>query len=99
MTIDKFQRTRVDYGEIRGHVGFVVELANGRKLPNRLQPKPSDFVPTVVGNGGIYDYTAYKLKSLRYRILTRDDRHTPVICLALDRCGLPGRRRRAGHSC
>ena len=26
MTIDKFQRTRVDYGEIRGHVGFVVEL-------------------------------------------------------------------------
>jgi hypothetical protein len=27
-----------------GHVGFVVERANGPKLPNRLQPKPSDFV-------------------------------------------------------
>jgi hypothetical protein len=27
-----------------GHVGFVVELANGPKLPNRLQPKPRDFV-------------------------------------------------------
>jgi hypothetical protein len=27
-----------------GHVEFVVERANGRKLPNRLQPKLSDFV-------------------------------------------------------
>jgi hypothetical protein len=42
--IDKFQRMRLDYGEPMGHVGFVVERANGRKLPNRLQPKLSDFV-------------------------------------------------------
>jgi predicted double-glycine peptidase len=44
MTIDKFQRMWLDYGERIGHVGFVVERADGRKLPNRLQPKPSDFV-------------------------------------------------------
>jgi uncharacterized protein len=44
MTIDKFQRMWLDYGEPMGHVGFVVERADGRKLPNRLQPKPSDFV-------------------------------------------------------
>ena len=44
MTIDKFQRMWLDYGEPVGHVGFVVERANGQKLPNRLQPKPSDFV-------------------------------------------------------
>jgi predicted double-glycine peptidase len=44
MTIDKFQRMWLDYGEPTGHVGFVVEPADGQKLPNRLQPKPSDFV-------------------------------------------------------
>ena len=44
MTIDKFQRMWLDYGEPMGHVGFIVERADGRKLPNRLQPKPSDFV-------------------------------------------------------
>jgi len=44
MTIDKFQRMWIDYGEPMGHVGFVVERADGQKLPNRLQPKPSDFV-------------------------------------------------------
>jgi predicted double-glycine peptidase len=44
MTIDKFQRMWLDYGEAIGHVGFVVEPANGQKLPNRLRPKPSDFV-------------------------------------------------------
>jgi predicted double-glycine peptidase len=44
MTIDKFQRMWLDYGEPMGHVGFVVERADGRRLPNRLQPKPSDFV-------------------------------------------------------
>jgi len=44
MTIDKFQRMWLDYGEPMGHVGFVVERADGRKLPNRLQPQPSDFV-------------------------------------------------------
>jgi uncharacterized protein len=44
MTIDKFQRMWLDYGDSMGHVGFVVARADGRKLPNRLQPKPSDFV-------------------------------------------------------
>ncbi len=44
MTIDKFQRMWLDYGEPMGHVGFVVERADGRKLPNRLHPNPSDFV-------------------------------------------------------
>jgi hypothetical protein len=44
MTIDKFQRMWIDNGEPMGHIGFVVESANGRKLPNRMQPKPSDFV-------------------------------------------------------
>ena len=44
MTIDKFQRMWLDYGEPMGHVGFVVTRADGRKLLNRLQPKPSEFV-------------------------------------------------------
>jgi uncharacterized protein len=44
MTVDRFQRMWLDYGEPMGHVGFVVARADGRKLPNRLQPKPSDFV-------------------------------------------------------
>jgi hypothetical protein len=44
MTIDKFQRMWIDNGEPMGHIGFVVESADGRKLPNRMQPKPSDFV-------------------------------------------------------
>jgi hypothetical protein len=42
--IDKFQRIWLDDGEPIGHVGFVVERANGRKLPKRSQPKLSDFV-------------------------------------------------------
>ena len=44
MTIDKFQRMWIDNGEPMGHIGFVVEGADGRKLPNRMHPKPSDFV-------------------------------------------------------
>jgi predicted double-glycine peptidase len=44
MTIDKFQRMWIDNGEPMGHIGFVVQAADGRKLPNRMQPKPSDFV-------------------------------------------------------
>ena len=44
MTIDKFQRMWLDYGDPMGHVGFVVARADGRKLPNRLQPKASEFV-------------------------------------------------------
>jgi predicted double-glycine peptidase len=43
MTIDKFQRMWLDYGEPMGHVGFVVARTDGRK-PNRLQAKPSEFV-------------------------------------------------------
>ena len=37
MTIDKFQRMWLCYG-------FAVERADGRELPNRMQPKLSDFV-------------------------------------------------------
>jgi predicted double-glycine peptidase len=44
MTTDKFQRMWLDYGEPMGHVGFVVTRADQRKPPNRLEPKPSDFV-------------------------------------------------------
>jgi hypothetical protein len=44
MTIDKFQRMWLDYGKAMGHIGFVVESADGRKPPNRMQPKPNDFV-------------------------------------------------------
>ena len=44
MTIDKFQRMWLDYGESMGHIGFVVERADGRTSPNKMQPKPSDFV-------------------------------------------------------
>jgi uncharacterized protein len=44
MTIDKFQRMWLDYGEPMGHVGFVVTRADQRKPPNRLEPKPSEFV-------------------------------------------------------
>jgi predicted double-glycine peptidase len=44
MTIDKFQRMWLDYGEPMGHVGFVVARVDRRKPPNRLEPKPSEFV-------------------------------------------------------
>ena len=44
MTIDKFQRMWLDYGEPMGHVGFVVARADRRKPLNSLQPKPSEFV-------------------------------------------------------
>jgi len=44
MTRDKFQRMWLDYGEPMGHVGFVVERADGRKPLSRLQPKLSEFV-------------------------------------------------------
>jgi uncharacterized protein len=44
MTIDKFQRLWLDYGEPMGHVGFVVARADRRKPLNSLQPKPSEFV-------------------------------------------------------
>jgi uncharacterized protein len=44
MTIEKFQRMWLDYGEPLGHVGFVVERADGGKPPSRLKPTPADFV-------------------------------------------------------
>jgi len=44
MTIDKFQRMWLDYGQQIGHVGFVVERADGRKPPSRMEPKLSEFV-------------------------------------------------------
>jgi predicted double-glycine peptidase len=44
MTVDKFQRMWLDYGEPMGRVGFVVERADGRKPLSRLQPKLSEFV-------------------------------------------------------
>ncbi|HJU19094.1 MAG TPA: C39 family peptidase [Stellaceae bacterium] len=44
MTIVKFKNLWLDYGKPMGHVGFVVERADGGKPLNRLQPKPSDFV-------------------------------------------------------
>jgi hypothetical protein len=44
MTIDKFQRMWLDYGDPIGHVGFVVERADGREPPNRMRPKLSEFV-------------------------------------------------------
>ena len=44
MTIDKFQRMWLDYGEPMGHVGFVVTRADGHKPPNRLQAKLNEFV-------------------------------------------------------
>jgi uncharacterized protein len=44
MTIDKFQRMWLDYKDPIGHVGFVVERADGREPQSRLQPKLSEFV-------------------------------------------------------
>jgi uncharacterized protein len=44
MTISKFQRMWLDYGKPMGHIGFVVKIADGQKLPNKMQPKPNDFV-------------------------------------------------------
>jgi hypothetical protein len=34
----------LDYGDPIGHVGFVVEHADGREPPSRMQPKLSEFV-------------------------------------------------------
>jgi len=44
MTIDKFQRMWLDYGDPIGHVGFAVERADGREPPNKMRPKLSEFV-------------------------------------------------------
>ena len=44
MTVDKFQRMWLDYGEPIGHVGFLVARADGRRPLDRLDPKLADFV-------------------------------------------------------
>jgi len=44
MTIDKFQRMWLDYGDPIGHVGFVVERADGRAPSSKMEPTPSEFV-------------------------------------------------------
>jgi hypothetical protein len=44
MTIEKFQRMWLNYGDKMGHVGFVVERADGHDPPSRMRPKLSEFV-------------------------------------------------------
>jgi predicted double-glycine peptidase len=44
MTIEKFQRMWLNYGDKMGHVGFVVERADGREPQSRMRPKLSEFV-------------------------------------------------------
>ena len=44
MTIDKFKRMWLDYGKAMGHVGFVVERANGLAPVSKMRPKPREFV-------------------------------------------------------
>ena len=44
MTTEKFQRMWLNYGDPMGHVGFVVERADGREPPSRMRPKLSEFV-------------------------------------------------------
>ncbi len=44
VTLDKFHRMWLDYGEPVGKVGFAVERADGRRPVSRLPPKPADFV-------------------------------------------------------
>ncbi len=44
MTIEKFQRMWLNYGEQMGHVGFAVERADGRPPVSRMEPKLSEFV-------------------------------------------------------
>lgn len=44
MTIEKFRRMWLNYGEQMGHVGFAVERADGIRPVSRMEPKPSEFV-------------------------------------------------------
>ena len=44
MTLDKFQRMWLDYGEPMGRVGFVVERADGRRPLSTLPPRLREFV-------------------------------------------------------
>ena len=43
MTIAAFRHIWLDYGKPIGHVGFVVDSANGHPPLHRLAPKPADF--------------------------------------------------------
>jgi uncharacterized protein len=43
LTIDEFEDQWIDYSEF-GRVGFVVAQKNGTMRPNRLAPRPDDFV-------------------------------------------------------
>jgi predicted double-glycine peptidase len=44
MTIEKFQRMWLTYGDQMGHVGFAVERPDGREPPSRMRPKLTEFV-------------------------------------------------------
>jgi predicted double-glycine peptidase len=44
MTIEKFQRMWLDYGDEIGHVGFAVDRADGREPPSRMRPQLSEFM-------------------------------------------------------
>jgi uncharacterized protein len=44
MTIAQFQRIWLDFGNAMGHVGFVVESADGHQPVSRLAPTPLDIV-------------------------------------------------------
>ncbi len=43
MLLSKFENAWLDFADV-GHVGFVVRRKDGLIPPNRLEPKPSDFV-------------------------------------------------------
>ena len=44
MTINKFNRMWLDYGEPMGHVGFVVKRADGVTPLSRMRPELGEFV-------------------------------------------------------
>ena len=44
MTIEKFKHMWLDFGKPVGHVGFVVEKADGRRPVSKLAPRPSDIM-------------------------------------------------------
>lgn len=43
MTVDRFMGAWIDFPGL-GHVGFVVERRDGRSPPNRLAPRPREFM-------------------------------------------------------
>src|SRR5215469_10342935 len=44
MTKNKFEQMWIDYGNSIGHVGFIIERVDGRKLTNKLGPKPEEII-------------------------------------------------------